>query len=109
MRQRAVHDLANTADPEFFAELEMGIGLCAANATRIMADVAALAKEGRYQAARILQNVANEETAKAMILVDAVRCPRTPKDVLVRQLKYFAQHLPKGLYVSVAEVRACSF
>lgn len=109
MRQRAVHELADLADPEFFAELETGIGLCVTNATRIMADVAALAKEGRYQAAKILQNVANEETAKAIILLDAVRCPRTPKEVLVRQLKYFAQHLPKGLYVTVAEGRPCSF
>ncbi|MBL9186766.1 MAG: AbiV family abortive infection protein [Opitutaceae bacterium] len=109
MRQRAVYDLADLADPEFFAELETGIGLCVANATRIMADVAVLAKDGRYQAARILQNVANEETAKAMILMDAVRCPRAPKEVLVRQLKYFAQHLPKGLYVCVAEGRPCSF
>lgn len=104
-----MHDLAHLGDTEFFPELETGIGLCFANAARIMEDVTVLAKQGRFQAARILQNVANEETAKAMILLDAARCPRNPSEVLVRQLKYFADHLPKGLYVSVAEIRPVSF
>ncbi len=109
MRLRAVHELAHLGDAEFFPEIETGAGLCFANAARIMEDVTRLAEEGRYQAAKILQNVANEEAAKAMILLDAARCPRNPSALLVRQLRYFADHLPKGLYVSVAEIRPVSF
>jgi AbiV family abortive infection protein len=109
MRVRAVHELARLADPEFFHELETGIGLCCAHASRLMADVEVLAKMGRYPSAKILQNVANEEAAKVMILLDAARCPRHPQENLVWQLKRFALHLPKGLYASIADIRPCSF
>src|SRR4051812_19358894 len=108
MRPRAVHDLAQLGDTEFFSELAKGIGLCFANAARLMEDVAAPSQQGRFQTTRILQNVANEETAKAMILLDAARCRRHPSELVVHQLRYFADHLPKGLYVSVANIRPTS-
>jgi hypothetical protein len=39
-----------------------------------------------------------EEAAKFHILLDAARCPRNPQDIFARQLKYFSQHLARGLY-----------
>ncbi|MGJ5814847.1 hypothetical protein [Paludibaculum fermentans] len=39
-----------------------------------------------------------EEAAKFLILMDAVRCPPTPPNIFTRHLGNFNQHLAKGLY-----------
>ena len=109
MRLKAVRDLVQKSDIELFAELERGLRLCHENAERTMSDVAILSDLKRHRAATILQNVANEEAAKALILLDVVRCPRGATEERNRQFKYFINHLPKGIYASVCDIRPCSF
>jgi AbiV family abortive infection protein len=109
MRIKAVRDLIQKSDSELFAELEQGLRLCHENAERTMSDVAVIAAQKRHRAATILQNVANEEAAKALILLDVVRCPRAATDERTRLFKYFINHLPKGIYASVCDIRPCSF
>jgi len=109
MRLKAIRDLNQKSDAELFAELAQGLRLSYENAQRTMADVAAVAGQKRFRAAEILQNVANEEAAKALMLIDVVRCPRKAEQQRARQFTYFTDHLPKGIYTSVCEIRPHSF
>lgn len=98
MRPRAVKDLTQLADTEFFAEVAKGLRLCVANSLQLWRDARTLLMADRPQGFNILSLFVEEEAAKFHILLDAVRCPRQPADVLSRQLGYFNQHLAKGLY-----------
>ncbi len=109
MRLKAIRDLTQLTDAGFFSELHEGLGLCHANAKRIFDDAAVLTAQKRHRAAKMLQTVADEEAAKILILIDAVRCPRSESQLLTRQLAYFSDHLAKGLYAQACERRPCAF
>ena len=67
-----------------------------------------LAEQDRARGCEILANLAEEEAAKYLILIDAVRCPRdTPN--FGRQLAKFNQHLAKGLYAESAMLSPVNF
>lgn len=98
MRPRAIKDLSQLNDPEFFTEASEGLRLCVENALRLWRDARKLCVSRRPQGFEILRLFVEEEAAKFHILLDAVRCPRQPADRFSRQLGYFNQHLAKGLY-----------
>jgi AbiV family abortive infection protein len=79
--------------------------LCTANALRLWRDARIMARARRVQGFRILSSFACEEAAKALILMDAARCPRQPADVFNRQLGYFTDHLAKGIYAEYYQWR----
>ena len=114
MRVKAIQDLAQLADDSLFVEIEAGGALCVSNARRIQNDALALDGLEHPAGAEILRLAAEEEAAKVLILLDAVRCPRTERQAdFARQLQYFNDHLAKGIYTqyswrnphSFAEVR----
>jgi hypothetical protein len=47
----------------------------------------------------ILQLFAEEEAAKALLIFDAVRCPRAYQDEFKRLIGGFGNHLAKGIYI----------
>ena len=98
MKPRAINDLCQLSDPAFFKEVSVGMGHVLENANRIESDAGVLARENRPRGFRILRGLAKEEAAKFLILLDAVRCPRQPGDVLNRQVTRFNQHLAKIIY-----------
>jgi len=102
MRARAIGDLTQLTDSEFFAEVAVGLGLIIQNARRLHDSADVLAQAGRNHGARVLHALSEEEASKCLILLDAVRCPRQPTDRWARQLARFNHHFPKGLYA-----RAC--
>lgn len=104
MRVRATPDLAQLADHEFFAEIQEGTALCLSNANRIHDDHVSLTAQKRVLGAEILRLAAEEEAAKVLILLDAVRCPRArlPEEFR-RQLQYFNDHLAKGIYTQYCD------
>lgn len=51
-----------------------------------------------FHGARVLRLLSEEEAAKYLILIDALRCPRQPVTPFVAQLSRFGDHLAKGLY-----------
>ena len=58
----------------------------------------------------ILRLAAEEEAAKVLILLDAVRCPRVERQSdFNRQLQYFNDHLAKGIYAQYCWRRPHSF
>jgi AbiV family abortive infection protein len=98
VKPRAIKDLSQLNDVEFFSEVSEGLRLCAGNALRLWRDALKLRESRRPQGFEILRLFVEEEAAKFHILLDAVRCPRQPADRFSQQLGYFNQHLAKGLY-----------
>jgi AbiV family abortive infection protein len=105
MRVRAIKDLTQLSDPDFFASIAEGVSLVVENVNRLQAGAAALAEARQTHPSRVLTTLAEEEAAKVLILVDAVRCPRQPTERLARQLGRFNDHLAKGLYARVCGMR----
>lgn len=98
MKVRAIKDLTQLADPEFFAAVEEGLNLIVKNVTKLWDAAVILSEKKNEYPARLLEIIAEEEAAKALILMDAVRCPRKPDDRFAKQLSRFNDHLAKGLY-----------
>jgi AbiV family abortive infection protein len=75
------------------------------NATRIAASVQILAREKQYRGSKILKAMSDEEAAKYLILMDAIRCPRKPEKRLSDHLNKFNHHLAKGIYADACAWR----
>src|SRR5690606_23853608 len=83
--------------------LSSGIDAVIDNATSLWEDACSLWEVGRRRGYRVLMAAAEEEAAKALILVDAARCPRKPPKRLARHLERFYDHLAKGIYAAVCD------
>ena len=75
MRVKAIKDISQLDDEAFFAEVETGAALCISNARQIYSDSLPLDDLKLHAGREILRLAAEEEAAKALILLDAVRCP----------------------------------
>ncbi len=109
MRTKAIKDLSQLSDAELFKELSEGFGHILKNVTRIENDARFLRENNRVRGSRVLRAIAEEEAAKFLILLDAVRCPRQPGGAFSRQLSYFDKHLPKGIYAEYYHLRPGTF
>ena len=98
MRPRAIKDLSQLPDPDFFASVAEGMSLVVQNAGRLYASAATLNESKHFHGSSVLKYQAEEEASKFLILLDAVRCPRNPSDRFCGQLGRFNNHLAKGLY-----------
>ena len=105
MRVRAIKDLMRLGEPAFFAAIAEGLELIVQNVSRLYDGAITLAKASQPHAAHVLTTLAEEEAAKVLILLDAVRCPQSPADRLSHQLARFNDHLAKGLYARVCGMR----
>ena len=108
MRARAIRDLSQLTGSAFFAEVAVGLGLTVQNARRLHASADVLAQAGRSHGARVLHALSEEEAAKYLILLDAVRCPRQPPARFASQLARFNDHLAKGLYARACWMRSAT-
>jgi len=110
VRVKAIQDLAQLSDAAFFEQVAVGTALCLSNAKRIYGDHASLVSAERPRGAEILRLTAEEEASKVLILLDAVRCPRTKLAAeFGRQLQYFNDHLAKGIYAQYCGFRPATF
>lgn len=105
MRVRAIKDLTQLGDSDLFAAIAEGVSLVVKNVSRLQAGAVALGESKQMHPSRVLSTVAEEEVAKVLILMDAVRCPRVPGERLAAQLARFNDHLAKGLYASGCSLR----
>lgn len=106
MRSRAIIDLVNLSDKDFLVEISEGLTLVHANVRRLSESARDLDKPGHHSVARILLHMAEEEAAKYLILLDAVRCPRKPMERIREHLRRFYDHLAKGIYAESCHWRA---
>lgn len=109
MKSRAIKDLAQLNDTEFFEEVSKGLTHVHENALRLDEGIKTLVSVENYRGARALKAIAKEEAAKYLILLDAVRCPRENKDQFSKHLGKFNNHLPKGVYVNLVGHRFSNF
>ena len=101
LRAKQISQLAALAEPERMGALAEGMSLAHDNALRIWSGSQALSRGNNVRASAILQNVAEEEAAKFLMLLDAARC--SPQK-LRQHLNRFYDHLARGIYA-----RACSW
>ena len=110
MRIKAIQDLSQLTDDALFSEIAAGASLCLSNAQQIDGDSFLLNDLKRPAGSEILRLAAEEEAAKVLILLDAVRCPRVERQSdFNRQLQYFNDHLAKGIYAQYCWRRPHSF
>jgi AbiV family abortive infection protein len=102
MKAKAISDLAQLDDQALFQVVAEGMKFIFQNAQRLNSDAERLSSLERFHGSRILRTIAEEEAAKLLILIDAVRCPRQPGDRFSKQLNRFKDHLAKGLYAKSA-------
>jgi AbiV family abortive infection protein len=99
MRTKAIKDLDQLRDGDFFEQVSIGLEHIFANCIRLYSDALVLSEQNHPQGSLILNAMAKEEAAKFLILLDAVRFPRIPKEVFTRQLyQFFYKHLARGIY-----------
>jgi hypothetical protein len=108
---RQLKRLCQLADDEFFSAIAEGVSLIVENAQTYLRASEALAPHLPGRAVEHLRLTAEEEAAKVLILLDAVRCPRgANNDVLrSRTLGYFTNHLARGVYAWYASNRPATF
>jgi AbiV family abortive infection protein len=79
-----------------------GVGAVCANAERLLADVSLLAQAGHHASAGFLLTTANEEMAKAYILVDACRLDFLRHGTALKRLcRAFYDHVAKHAYTQI--------
>lgn len=99
MRHKAIRDLTQLTDEELFQQISAGYKHVLNNALRINNDAQLLREQERTNGCLILSGIAEEEAAKCLILIDAIRCPRQ-SNLFSQQLGRFNDHLAKGLYAA---------
>ncbi len=109
MHEKAIADLDQLPDRRFFEEVSTGLQHIVENVTSIESDARRLTDQRRQRGAWILRAVAEEEAAKYLILLDAVRCSRGGRRLLAAHLCRFNQHLAKGLYAKCAYLQSATF
>jgi len=98
MRPKAIQDLLRLSDKDFFVQVSTGYEQVLKHALALDTSVQILAKKKQVQGNRILSLISEEEAAKCLILMDAIRCPRKPEKILSDHLRKFNDHLSKALY-----------
>lgn len=105
MKHRAIRDLLQLNSGDFLKEVSVGLEKIYESCEALNNSSLTLRKSEEYRGARILESVAKEEAAKFLILIDAVRCPKTQPKLLSRQLEKFNEHLAKGIYAKMCSWR----
>lgn len=109
MRVKAICDLNQLSDNELFKAVSEGMSLIIENSINIYSGARIVIKIDSPRGYQILRNVASEEAAKFMILLDAIRCERPNSDQFSKQLKRYNDHLAKGIYAEYYEIKPANF
>jgi hypothetical protein len=95
-------DLLQLSRMDFLTTVAEGLPLIWENSARLWRESVDLRQLGPSQSVGILQSFAEEEAAKVLILLDAVRCPASSKNEFGRLVKQLDQHVGKGIYELLA-------
>jgi len=109
MKAKAIKDLNQLSDSDLVDQVSEGLGLIFDHIHSIEADVRFLAEQNKKCGFNILESALKEESAKFLILLDAIRCQRVPPDNFTKQLGRFNDHLAKGIYSLVYNYRPVNF
>lgn len=102
-------NLGNLPDPRFFDEIAKGINHIEESAGCLDRAARDLYDRQHGQGAEVLRLLAEEESAKALILLDAVRCPRRCQGRRALTLKRFTDHVAKRIYARTVDWNTADF
>lgn len=101
IKPRALNQLSQIATEERLDMLAEGARLVGEHVSTLAAETATLYSQGATRAATVLDRIASEEAAKALILLDLARTSRSDAQAIKRLTGAFYQHLARGIYVLV--------
>lgn len=105
----AVDDLLQLSDDQLFEEVSVGITHIVDHARSLESLAVRLVEMGEGRGAAVIRGLANEESAKVLILVDLVRCPCDDRKARKRTLAAFRDHLAKAIYSDACNWNRCSY
>lgn len=105
----AISNLGNQKPEHFWRDVAHGIHHLVSNIQRLDGSARRASKEGDESIATLLGSFADEEAAKVLILVDAVRCPQSKAEARARTLRRWSNHLWKGIYARACDWRPVDF
>lgn len=94
----AITNLGNQRADRFHRDVALGFDNLVSNIRRPDASAKRVSDEGDEATATLLGSLADEESAKVLILIDAVRCPSSKPKARARTLQRWSKHLWKGIY-----------
>jgi len=107
LETRRIRDLAQLKTDDFLKEISSGFAHCLENSIQLAQAASLLSKNGFLVDSRILGLIAEEEAAKCLILMDAVRLPpEDHKELLRKHLGKFYDHVAKRIYALACEWKA---
>ena len=109
MKTKAIKDLSQLNDSDLFIQISEGLDIIIEHMHSIEADVQYLSEQNKKCGFNILNAILIEEASKFLTLLDAIRCPRVPSDNFSKQLGRFNDHLAKGIYALVYDLRPVDF
>ena len=105
----AIKDLLQLSDGRLFQEVATGIRLIVEHAESLESTAVRLGTIDEHRAAAIVRALAKEESAKVLILLDLVRCPRNNQKRRGRTVAAFHDHLAKEIYADSCRWRPVDF
>ncbi len=107
--KRPIERLLQLSDVTLFEEVAEGLRLIVEHAESLESTAVRLRAIDEHRAAAIVRALAKEESAKVLMLVDLVRCPRNNKEERSRTIKAFGNHLAKEIYADSCRWRPVDF
>jgi len=95
MQPKAFTYLGELPDKDFFQQISLGYEQIVKHAISLDDGAQILGQQANVKGNRVLSLISEEESAKCLILMDAVRCPRNK---LANHLKKMYNHLAKAIY-----------
>ncbi len=105
MEARSLTQLTTVPVTQRVALIAEGLDLIAEQVTTLHGDLRHLIEVGRRRSAAVVDGLAQEEAAKPLILLDVVRMGWRDQALVQRQLRRFYDHLARGIYARVVDVR----
>ena len=105
----AIKDLLQLSDGRLFEEVATGIRLIVDHAESLESTAVRLHAIDEHHAAAIVRALAKEESAKVLILLDLIRCPRNQQDARSKTVWAFGNHLAKEIYANSCRWRPVDF
>lgn len=109
VRAKSLPDIVSVPIPDRFAIIAAGFPLLVEHIATLRDSAQHLRDAGQPRAAAIIRMVMAEEAAKILILLDLARLGWEDQAAVRRQLKYFGDHVPRGIYVEVTSTSPASF
>lgn len=109
MQPRAISRLLGLSPERRLDKIAEGLELIAEHAATLDQDVRRLTKIDGNRGAVILNAIAEEEAAKALILLDVVRAGAQDQKTVATQVKCFSDHLARCIYVELTAMRPATF